>query len=81
MQEMISPMRQPVSTEGSAAISTTLNSAARCDVPAARADQTSLVSTADVPCQVASRIGNMASATTSVIFEASSKPSVRIIAG
>ena len=49
MHEMISPMRQPVSTDGIAAISTTLNSAARCEVPAARADHTSLGSTADVP--------------------------------
>ena len=37
MQEMISPMRQPVSTEGSAAISTTVNSARRWEQPAARA--------------------------------------------
>ena len=49
MHEMISPMRQPVSTEGIAAISTTVNSARRCEQPAARADQTSLGSTADVP--------------------------------
>ena len=49
MQEMTRPMRQPVSTEGSAAGSTTVNSALRARCPAARADQTSLGSTALVP--------------------------------
>ena len=81
MQEMIRAMRQPVSTAGSAAISTTVNSARRGVQPAARADQTSFGSTAAVPCQVASRIGNTASAATSAILEEWSKPRIRTIAG
>jgi hypothetical protein len=49
MQEMTRPMRHPVSTDGNAAGSTTVNKAFLRDAPVARADQTSLGSTAFVP--------------------------------
>ena len=49
MQEMTSPIRQPVRIEGRAAVSTTVNSALRRLTPMARADQTSFGSTESAP--------------------------------
>ena len=49
MQEITSPMRQPVRIDGTAAGSTTLNSIWRRGVPAAIADQISFCSTIDAP--------------------------------
>src|SRR3954471_15656064 len=81
MQEITSPMRQPVRMEGIAAGSTILNRIWLLGVPAASADQISFCSTMLAPYQVESRIGNSASAATSVIFEAWSKASSNNSAG
>ena len=55
--------------------------ARRVDVPAARADQISLRSTARAADQVAIKTGNKASATTRATFEAFSNPKIKIRAG
>ena len=81
MQAITSATRQPVRIEGAAAGSTTVNNVAVRDAPAARADQTSLGSTARAPARVASRIGKTASATTRRIFETLSKPKSSTSAG
>ena len=49
MQEITSPMRQPVRIEGNAARNTTVNRQRVGETPAARADHTSFGSTAIAP--------------------------------
>ncbi len=49
MQEITSPMRQPVRIDGTAAGSTTLNRICQRGVPAAIADQISFCSTIEAP--------------------------------
>ncbi len=49
MQEMTSPIRQPVRIDGIAAGSTTLNRISRRGVPAAIADHISFCSTVEAP--------------------------------